>query len=41
MDGKVLIWRLAHFIGVLDDYGCEVTAMSPCFEGLAFATIKG
>lgn len=40
-DGKVLIWRLSNYIGIIDDYGCEVTAMSPCFEGIAFATIEG
>ena len=36
-----MIWRLQSWIGELDDYGCEVTAMSKCFEGIAFATIEG
>lgn len=40
-DGKVLIWRLQQFIGVLADYQCEVTAISKCFEGIALATMKG
>jgi len=40
-DGQVLIWRLSQYIGVIDDYKCEVTAMSFCFEGVAFATIDG
>lgn len=40
-DGKVLIWRLQQFIAVLDDYHCEVTAMTKCFEGIAIATVKG
>ena len=40
-DGKILIWRLQQFIGVLDDYGCEVSCVSKCFEGIAFATVKG
>lgn len=37
----MLIWRIQQYIGVLADYQSEVTAMSRCFEGLAFATIKG
>ena len=40
-DGKILIWRIQGFIAVLTDFGCEVTAMSKCFEGVAFATIMG
>lgn len=40
-DGKILIWRLHQIVGVLDDYGCEVTAMTKCYEGVAFSTIKG
>ena len=40
-DGKILIWRLQSYIGVLDDYKVEVTAMSQCQEGIAFATITG
>ena len=40
-DGKVLVWRLQQFIAVLDDYECEVTAMTKCFEGIAFATMNG
>lgn len=40
-DGKILIWRLQNFIAVLDDYECEVTAMTKCFEGVCFATARG
>jgi len=40
-DGKVLVWRLQNYIAVLEDYGCEVTCMSKCFEGIAIATIQG
>ena len=40
-DGKILIWRLQSYIGVLDDCQVDVTAMSLCQEGVAFATITG
>ena len=40
-DGKILVWRLQNYVGVLDDYGCEVTAMSKVYQGIAFATTRG
>ena len=40
-DGKVLIWRSDHYIGMLADYRDEITAMSPCFEGIAIGTARG
>jgi len=40
-DGKVLIWRSDSYIGMLADYRDEITAMSPCFEGIAIGTARG
>lgn len=40
-DGKILIWRIQGFIAELADFGSEITAMSKCFEGVAFATDNG
>lgn len=40
-DGKVLVWHLGICIGILDDFGTEVSAMSMCYDGVAFATTSG
>jgi hypothetical protein len=40
-DGKVLLWRSDHYIGMLADYRDEVTALSQCFEGIAIGTARG
>lgn len=40
-DGKVCVWSLQKFIVVLDDFKAPVTAMSKCFEGVAFGTAAG
>lgn len=40
-DGSVLIWKLFQYVGVLDNYKDEVTAITKCFEGIAIGTTRG
>jgi len=40
-DGKVLLWRSDFYLGMLADYRDEITALSPCFEGIAIGTARG
>jgi hypothetical protein len=34
----VLIWKLFQYVGVLEKYSDEVTAMTKCFDGIAIGT---
>ena len=40
-DGKILVWRIQGYIAKLTTFDCPVTAMSKCFEGVAFGTSIG
>lgn len=40
-DGSVLIWKLFSYVGVLENYKDEITAITKCFEGIAIGTMRG
>ena len=40
-DGSVLIWKLFQYVGVLENYKDEITAIQKCFEGIAIGTLRG
>lgn len=40
-DGSVLIWKLFQYVGILDNYKDEITAITKCFEGICIGTMRG
>jgi hypothetical protein len=40
-DGSVLIWKLFQYVGVLENYKDEITAITKCFDGIAIGTMRG
>ena len=40
-DGKVLVWRMFGYAGLLENLKDEVVSISHCFEGIAVATARG
>lgn len=40
-DGSVLIWKMFQYVGVLENYKDEITALTKCFEGIAIGTMRG
>jgi hypothetical protein len=36
-----LIWKLFSYVGVLENYKDEITAITKCFEGIAIGTMRG
>ena len=36
-----MIWKLFQYVGILEDYKDEITALCKCFEGIAIGTMRG